>query len=57
MARMKGKEYAVVLAEYVARFQELPPSILTEESATELMLGALQRDEPISLDRSAAGNR
>jgi hypothetical protein len=32
MARTKGRQYALVLAEYVERFEQLPPSIMTEES-------------------------
>ena len=42
-----GKEYALVLAEYVARFQQVPPSILTEAGAIELMREALKQNEPI----------
>ena len=42
-----GKEYALVLAEYVARFQQVPPSILTEAGAIELMREALRNNEPI----------
>jgi hypothetical protein len=42
-----SKRYAIVLAEYVARFHQVPPSILSERGATELMLQALQRGEPI----------
>ena len=42
-----GKEYAFVLAKYVARFQQAPPSILAEATAMELMLEALQHDKPI----------
>lgn len=45
MAWKKGKQYALVLADYVARFEEVPPSILTEESATEVMLAALECNE------------
>jgi hypothetical protein len=42
-----GKRYALVLAEYVARFNDAPPSILSEESAMEMMLRALSCDEAI----------
>ena len=42
-----SKQYAVVLAEYVACFGQVPPSILTERGATELMLEALRRKNPI----------
>ena len=40
--------YAEVLARYVARFHKVPPSILTEHAATELMLAALERGRPIA---------
>jgi hypothetical protein len=42
-----GKRYALVLAEYVARFNDAPPSILSEERAMEMMLRAVSRDEAI----------
>jgi len=42
-----GQEYALVLAQYVARFHQVPPSILSESAAMELMLAALRQDEPI----------
>jgi len=42
-----SKQYAIVLANYVARFRQTPPSILTERGATELMLEALRRNEPL----------
>ena len=42
-----GKEYALLLAEYVARFHQVPPSILTEVQASELMTEALRRNESI----------
>jgi len=38
-----GKEYALVLAKYVARFHQVPPSILTERGATDLMRQRLER--------------
>ena len=44
---MIGRRYTLVLAKYVARFRIPPPSIVTEEAATELMLEALERDRPI----------
>src|SRR5215510_16214577 len=47
MQTRKSLEYALVLARYVARFHVLPPSIYTEEAATQLMLAALERDTPI----------
>ena len=47
---MTAKErYALILADYVARFHEVPPSILSEASAADLMLAALQRDRAIQL--------
>jgi hypothetical protein len=42
-----GNWYALALAEYVARFNDAPPSILSEDSAMEMMLRALSRDEAI----------
>ena len=42
-----SKQYAIVLARYVARFDQVPPSILTERAATDLMTEALRRDQPI----------
>ena len=42
-----GKEYALLLARYVARFHQVPPSILTETQASELMAAALRRGESI----------
>ncbi|HUL06730.1 MAG TPA: hypothetical protein VLV76_10390 [Candidatus Acidoferrum sp.] len=51
---MAGRRYALVLARYVARFHTVPPSILTEEAATELMLAALKRDTPINAGDMAA---
>lgn len=42
------KNYAKVHAEYVRRFHSQPPSILTEESALELMQKALEWGTPIS---------
>ena len=42
-----GKEYALLLAEYVARFHQVPPSIVTEAQASELMTEALRRNESI----------
>lgn len=49
-----GRRYTLVLARYVARFHTVPPSILTEEAATELMLEALKRDTPINAGDTAA---
>ena len=46
--------YALVLAKYAARFRMLPPSILTEESAPELMLAALERGTPINASDTIA---
>jgi hypothetical protein len=43
-----SKEYALVLAEYMARFHDVPPSIVGEAAATELMRDALRRDEAIA---------
>jgi hypothetical protein len=45
-----GRRYALVLAEYLARFHDVPPSILREAGATDLMLAALRRDEVIRLN-------
>jgi hypothetical protein len=42
-----SKQYAIVLAQYVETTHQVPPSILTERSATELMLEAIRRNEPI----------
>jgi len=50
-----GKQYAIVLAQYVARFGQVPPSILTEASATKLMLEALRHNEPIEPPRERDG--
>ena len=44
---MEPKSYPMVLAEYGNRFGDTPPSILSEEGATELMLRALKRGRPI----------
>jgi hypothetical protein len=45
---MEPKSYSVVLAEYAERFHEMPPSILTEEGARDLMMCALERGQWIS---------
>jgi hypothetical protein len=42
---MTGKQYALVLSEYVATFDDVPPSILSEDSTIEMMLRALSRDD------------
>jgi len=42
-----GRAYALVLAEYVARFHQAPASILTDAGAIELMREALRHNEPI----------
>ena len=42
-----SKQYAIVLAQCVETTHQVPPSILTERSATELMLEAIRRNEPI----------
>ena len=47
MKNVIGKRYALVLTKYVARFKDVPPSILTEREATILMIDALKRDSPI----------
>src|SRR5262245_25020609 len=52
-----GRRYALVLAKYVARFHTVPPSILTEEAATELMLAALKRDTSIDAGEIAASTK
>jgi len=46
----KRKRYALTTAKYVARFHDVPPSILSEEGATELMVAALRRGEALRLD-------
>jgi len=43
-----SKTYSKVHAEYDRRFHSQPPTILTEESALELMQKALERGTPIS---------
>jgi hypothetical protein len=45
---MEQKSYPVLLAEYTGRFSEMPPSILTEEGASMLMVRALKRGKPIT---------
>lgn len=42
-----SKQYAIVLAQYVAKFHQTPPSILTERGAMEMMLEALRNSEPL----------
>jgi hypothetical protein len=44
---MEPKSYAMLLAEYGRRFSDIPPSILSEEGAIELMIRALTRGSPI----------
>jgi hypothetical protein len=44
---MEPKSYAMLLAEYTARFNDLPPTILTEDGAAELMLRAQRRGSAI----------
>jgi len=44
---MEPKSYPMLLAEYCSRFGDGPPSILTEEGASELMARALRRGTPI----------
>jgi hypothetical protein len=44
---MVPKSYAMLLADYGRRFADVPPSILTEEGASELMARALDRGSPI----------
>jgi hypothetical protein len=45
---MEQKSYPVLLVEYTRRFSEMPPSILTEEGASMLMVRALKRGKPIT---------
>jgi hypothetical protein len=45
---MEQKPYPQLLAEYTGRFSEMPPSILTEEGASVLMVRALKRGTPIT---------
>jgi len=52
-----GREYALVLAKYVARFHQVPPSILTEATAMELMLESLRLDEPVELRPRSPSSR
>jgi hypothetical protein len=47
--RAISRQYALVLAKYVTRFHDVPPSILSEAGATELMMQALRRNQGISL--------
>jgi hypothetical protein len=44
---MEPKSCAMLLAEYGRRFADVPPSILSEEGASELMARALERGSPI----------
>jgi hypothetical protein len=41
------ESYASLLAEYTRRFSDVPPSILSEEGAKQLMIEALRRGAPI----------
>jgi hypothetical protein len=45
---MEPKSYAMLLAEYGDRFGDIPPSILSEEGAKQLIHRALLRGRPIS---------
>jgi len=51
---MRSRQYAKVLADYVRRFRDLPPSILTDDTALTLMEEALRRGMPIT-ERDLAG--
>ena len=50
-----GKRYALVLAEYVSRFHSVPPSILTEAGATDVMVERLQQSERVRATKPAEG--
>jgi hypothetical protein len=43
------QDYVTVLTAYLRRFGSAPPSILTEDGATELMLRALARGRAIDI--------
>ena len=45
---MKSMPYTQVLAEYVKRFSDQPPTIVADEAALELMEVALRRGKPIT---------
>jgi hypothetical protein len=45
---MEPKSYPMLLAEYGRRFEDTPPSILSEEGAAQLMHRALLRGRQIS---------
>jgi hypothetical protein len=47
---MDALDYMSVLAEYVQRFEDRPPSILDDRSALQLMEKALKRGTPIGGD-------
>ena len=56
---MKSGRYvkALVLANYVRRFRDQPPSILTDDAAFNLMERALRRGTPITeLDLAPEGS-
>ena len=42
-------KYLPILAEYVRRFHDQPPSILSDAGALELMVEALRRGTPIRI--------
>ena len=52
-----GRRYARVLADYVERFHDVPPSILSEEAALNLMRDVLRRDHPEPDHNSTSGLR
>jgi len=44
---LDNETYLSVLAEYVRRFSDYPPSIISEAGAQQLMRDALRRGQPI----------
>jgi hypothetical protein len=54
---MKSRQYPKTFAEYVRRFRDQPPSILTDEAALRLIEEAIQRAMAITeLDLAPAGS-
>jgi len=54
---MRSRYYAAVLTEYVQRFRDRPPSILTDNAAKKLMEEAIRRGTPITeVDLAPAGS-
>ena len=54
MPKIRLNDYPAVLAAYTKRFGDVPPTILSEEGARQLMLKALRRGTRIvALDLGA----